>query len=82
MQWIFVLAIAFGLIAIMKKGINKTQKNKIVIKPNDTVDEQYNAKKQNIKIELDFLLDKVSKRGINSLTPNEKSRLEILSESI
>ena len=61
----------------------KKKKSKVsLVKRNDTIDEQYNAIKQEAKIELDFLLDKVVNKGIDSLSSTEKSRLDFLSKEV
>lgn len=48
-------------------------------KKNYSIDHLYNEQKVNAQKELDGLLDKINKRGINSLTSKEKQRLEELS---
>lgn len=45
------------------------------------IDEKYNVKRLNKQKELDRLLDKISKNGINSLTVKEKQQLEEYSKS-
>jgi hypothetical protein len=45
----------------------------------ETKDERYNAEKARKQKELDQLLDKISKRGIENLTPEERRRLDELS---
>lgn len=44
-----------------------------------SIEDKYNEKKINKQKELDKLLDKISKKGIKSLTENEKQKLEELS---
>lgn len=44
-----------------------------------SIEDKYNEKKINKQKELDKLLDKISKKGINSLTQKEKQKLEELS---
>lgn len=44
-----------------------------------SLEDKYNEKKVNKQKELDKLLDKISKKGINSLTQKEKQKLEELS---
>jgi membrane associated rhomboid family serine protease len=43
------------------------------------IDEKYNEQKSNKQKELNFLLDKISQKGIGSLTQKEKQRLDSLS---
>lgn len=45
-----------------------------------TIDQEYNIKKKHKQEELDELLDKINKRGINSLSQKEKERLKELSK--
>jgi membrane associated rhomboid family serine protease len=45
------------------------------------IDEKYNEQKLNKQKELDRLLDKISKKGMNSLTAKEKQQLEEYSKS-
>jgi membrane associated rhomboid family serine protease len=45
------------------------------------IDEKYNVQKLNKQKELDRLLDKISKKGMNSLTAKEKQQLEEYSKS-
>lgn len=41
-----------------------------------TIDEKYNAAKVNKENEIDAILDKINKKGINSLSTNEKEKLD------
>ncbi|HEY9049656.1 MAG TPA: DUF6576 domain-containing protein [Ohtaekwangia sp.] len=45
----------------------------------ETKDDKYNAARKQRMDELDRLLDKINTRGIDSLTPGEKRRLDELS---
>jgi hypothetical protein len=45
----------------------------------ETKDERYNAKRNRRQQELDQLLDKISNQGVESLTNNERRRLDELS---
>ncbi len=45
----------------------------------ETKDERYNAEKARRQRELDHLLDKISKRGMDGLSDEEKRRLDELS---
>jgi hypothetical protein len=45
----------------------------------ETKDERYNAEKARKQKELDQLLDKISKRGMENLTADERRRLDELS---
>lgn len=49
-------------------------------KKNYTIDHRYNEQKVNSQKELDLLLDKINKKGIDSLTAKEKRKLEELSK--
>lgn len=45
----------------------------------ETIDDKFNASKIDKEKELDFLLDKINKKGINGLSEKEKERLKHLS---
>lgn len=45
-----------------------------------TIEDKYNAKRRANELELDGLLDKIHKRGLNSLSAKEKERLKDLSK--
>jgi len=47
-----------------------------------TIDDRYNAEKTNRQNEVDRILDKISKKGMKSLTPKEKEILEDYSKTI
>lgn len=44
-----------------------------------TIEDKYNAERREKEIELDNLLDKIAKKGIDSLSKKEKERLDQLS---
>ena len=44
------------------------------------IDERYNLAKANRKRELNYLLDKINKSGMDSLTTSQKERLKELSK--
>jgi hypothetical protein len=48
--------------------------------PPFTFEQKYNTEKLNKQKELDKLLDKISKKGINKLSKKEKQRLKDLSK--
>lgn len=48
-------------------------------KPYETKDERYNAERHKMQVELDILLDKISKKGMDSLSESERRRLDELS---
>lgn len=76
----FLLAIA--IIAVLKVYMKRKKSKVSLVKKTDTIDEKYNAAKQEAKIELDFLLDKVANKGIESLSSAEKNRLDLLSKEV
>jgi membrane associated rhomboid family serine protease len=49
-------------------------------KPKLSIDQQYNAARKNRQQELDAILEKIHRKGINSLTPVEKEKLEAYSK--
>jgi Ca2+/Na+ antiporter len=48
-------------------------------KPYETKDERYNAERHKRQMELDNLLDKIANKGIDSLSQQERRRLDELS---
>lgn len=47
-----------------------------------TIDQRYNAEKRNEQMEVDRILDKIHKRGMGSLTKNEKELLDRYSRTV
>lgn len=45
-----------------------------------TIDDEYNAKRKNKEEEIDKLLGKIGKNGLNDLTEKERKRLDELSK--
>ena len=76
MRFILIFVIAFLIITILKKFIKSRDDKKIQYSENDTLDEKYNADKKNAKIEIDTILEKVSEKGIHSLTIKEREKLD------
>lgn len=81
MNWVFTLAFAVILIYFMKSYLRGKQKKAEFIKPNDTVDERFNAEKQLKQLEIDEILDKVAKKGLESLSVKEKEILDEFSQN-
>lgn len=47
---------------------------------NLSIDDKYNARRKGRQDEIDELLSKIGKNGLNDLTPQEKKRLDELSQ--
>lgn len=77
-----LLLLAFGVwvyrrfIAPKKSTISKAERSGY--NPY-SIDDQYNDRKKSERAELDQLLEKISKKGMQSLNKKEKDRLEELS---
>ncbi len=83
MGWIFILALKQKIdltrfIAFFTQGfsVKRRKKSKLTVtyRPGDT-ELEYNKRKQERRIELDTLLDKIKKQGYDSLTKEEKEAL-------
>lgn len=69
----------FLILILMIYGIQvfmKRKKKVKIIQPNDTKDERYNAQKVMKALTIDQILDKVSEKGIESLSKSEKAQLD------
>lgn len=69
---IFGLLILIGILIYLYKTYYTSHSN-------ETKDERYNAEKARRQKELDHLLDKISTRGMDSLSEYERRRLDELS---
>lgn len=74
---LIILGILIALFAYRKFGRKKifSKKEKYY-----TIDDQYNADQRNREIEIDSLLAKMGKNGLNDLSEKERKRLEELSK--
>ncbi|MBP3839989.1 DUF6576 domain-containing protein [Chryseobacterium sp. HSC-36S06] len=72
-----VLGIVIVLLAYRKFGRKNifTKEEKYY-----TIDDQYNAERRNREIEIDSLLTKMGKNGVNDLSEKDRKRLEELSK--
>lgn len=74
------------IIAVVVFFIRKTRKKSKPLLPKDkqfnpyTADDRYNISKKENEQELNALLEKISKRGMDSLSNKEKNRLKELSQ--
>lgn len=74
------------IVAIVVFFIRKARKNHKPLLPKDksynpyTPDDRYNISKKQNEQELDALLEKISKKGLESLSAREKNRLDELSQ--
>ncbi|PZU83180.1 MAG: rhomboid family protein [Chryseobacterium sp.] len=74
---ILLLVIAIGLF------LSKNQSVKSIFKPVQkyhTIDDEYNAKRKERQDEIDKLLSKIGKNGLDDLTEKERKRLDELSK--
>lgn len=79
MSDLFILIIIAGVLAFIYRDRIRNrffpQKQK-----NYTIDDQFNADKREREKEIDRLLSKMGKNGINDLSPKERKRLDELSK--
>jgi uncharacterized protein YpmS len=71
---IVILLIVFFIYFFSKKTSVKSEQKHL------TIDDKYNEKRVNNEKELNQLLEKINKKGINSLSKKEKDRLDKLSK--
>lgn len=78
-----LLLLAFGVWIyrkfVAKKGNPVTKAGKSDFNPY-SMDDQYNERKKSEQAELDQLLEKIARKGIQSLNKKEKERLKELSK--
>lgn len=80
---ILLVVLIFGYWLIQKTNLFSSS-NKVKSPLDDdkyyTIDDKYNAEKVRKQKELDKLLEKISKKGIDGLSTNERKRLDKLSK--
>lgn len=76
MHYIIVFVIAFLIISFGKKFLQTKNEKKSFLSENDTLDEQFNANKRIKQLEIDQILDKVAKNGIDTLSKKERKKLD------
>lgn len=77
---LFLPTLAFMIVIITKPQLLMVNNHWFLQKYNYTVDDYYNAKRQNHQQELDRILDKINQQGINSLSRKERASLEEFSK--
>lgn len=81
---IILITLIFGYWIIQKTNLFSSSTKTKSSLDNDnkyyTIDDKYNAEKVRKQKELDKLLEKISKKGINGLSSNERKRLDELSK--
>lgn len=79
---ITVLFILLGCIYLYRRSKNKSGIPEVFTKKTDTkltMDEEFNVNRTRKEAQLDELLDKINKKGYNSLSTKEKEQLKELS---
>ncbi|MDA3615565.1 DUF6576 domain-containing protein [Polluticaenibacter yanchengensis] len=83
---VYIVAIAaiIGVIIYKRKNRIGTPTTKPDVKEGGdiTIDDRFNISKKSEEEQLNALLDKIAKRGINSLSKLEKERLDYLSKKL
>ncbi len=75
---LILLAVAVVFIYFFRKDIlEKIIPHK---EKNYTIDDQFNAKRKKREIEIDEILSKIGKNGLNDLSATDKKRLDELSK--
>lgn len=78
-----LIVLIFGYWLIQKTNLFSSSNKAKSSLDNDkyyTIDDKYNAEKVRKQKELDKLLEKISKKGIDGLSTNERKRLDELSK--
>ena len=71
------------LIAAVGFAVSRNQAVKNIFKPGQkyySIDDEYNAQRKERQDEIDRLLSKIGKNGLNDLTQKERKRLDELSK--
>lgn len=79
---ITVLFVLLGCIYLYRRSKNKSGIPEVFTKKTDTkltMDEEFNVNRTRKEAQLDELLDKINKKGYNSLSTKEKEQLKELS---
>jgi membrane protein implicated in regulation of membrane protease activity len=77
MNGVLIVILAFVLIYVAKHFLRKNeQKKSSIFRATDSIDDIYNAEKVLKQKEIDRLLDKVSEKGVESLSEQEKIILD------
>lgn len=78
-----VLIITLLLIALIGFALSRNQSVKNIFKPEEkyhTIDDEYIAKRKERQDEIDQLLSRIGKNGLDDLTEKERKRLDELSK--
>lgn len=70
---VLVIGLLFYRRPLQKKLLPKKEKY-------NTIDDQFNAEKKERQVEIDHLLSKIGKNGLDDLTTRQKQRLDELSK--
>lgn len=78
------LVITIIIVAIIAFIVNKKRQNPKSHQPtkNMTIDDQFNSDRREREKEIDHLLDKMGKNGIEDLSAKDRKRLDELSKKI
>ncbi|MBN9336320.1 MAG: rhomboid family protein [Chryseobacterium sp.] len=71
------------LVAAVGFAVSRNQSVKNIFKPGQkyySIDDEYNAQRKERQDEIDRLLKKIKKNGLNDLTQKERKRLDELSK--
>lgn len=77
MNGVIIVILAFVLIYVAKHFLRKSgQRDESIFRATDNIDDTYNAEKVLQQKKIDEILDKVSKKGVESLSEQEKIILD------
>lgn len=78
MSYFLIVLLCLVIAYFLKNTFSK--KEDVVITGYETLDDKFNASKKEKEEELNRLLDKVNKKGLDNLSNKDKRRLEELSK--
>lgn len=80
MSYVLIGLMVVVVVYFLRNTFFKNTNKKVKVNGYETLDDKFNASKREKEEELNLLLEKVSKKGLNNLSHKDRSRLEELSK--